>query len=262
MVVLPMAMDDSMLEVEVKFHNMHKEKMKLQAEKNMESNIIVGKYLLNELEEAKYYKDQPVRLTETIRRISSYYNNEVSTIKIVSKKYGTSDFCDQYTIPLPPKSSNIYVDTLYGILVNNLRFTNPLKRKDTILALRNTGILSSLNEHEQIDMLTLRQNVNTRSEYFYQLDAKGLNAQADWLVFLETLDFTYIDDTLKSRSGYEQVISSFKNTETKIKKDMLNYLEVGEENYLIYSYYYQLINNKQFSKYSLPEKKYIKEKVA
>ena len=111
-------------------------------------------------------------------------------------------------------------------------------------------------------MLTLRQNVNTRSEYFYQLDAKGLNAQADWLVFLETLDFTYIDDTLKSRSGYEQVISSFKNTETKIKKDMLNYLEVGEENYLIYSYYYQLINNKQFSKYSLPEKKYIKEKVA
>ena len=107
MVVLPMAMDDSMLEVEVKFHNMHKEKMKLQAEKNMESNIIVGKYFLNELEEAKYYKDQPVRLTETIRRISSYYNNEVSTIKIISKKYGTSDFCDQYTIPLPPKNSNI-----------------------------------------------------------------------------------------------------------------------------------------------------------
>ena len=46
MVVLPMTMDDSMVEVEVSFHNMYKEKMKLQAEKNTESNVIIGKYSL------------------------------------------------------------------------------------------------------------------------------------------------------------------------------------------------------------------------
>ena len=112
MVVLPMAMNDSMVEVEVGFHNMYKEKMKLQAEKNTESNVIIGNYSLNELEDAKYYKDQPVRLTETIRRISSYYNNDVTSIKVISEKYQASDFCDQYSIPLPPKKSNIYVDTL------------------------------------------------------------------------------------------------------------------------------------------------------
>ena len=39
MVVLPMAMDDSMIEIEVCFHNMYKEKMKLQAEKNTEKEI-------------------------------------------------------------------------------------------------------------------------------------------------------------------------------------------------------------------------------
>ncbi len=66
--------------------------MKLQAEKNTESNVIIGKYSLNELEDSKYYKDQPIRLTETIRRISSYYNNDVTSIKVISEKYQTSDF--------------------------------------------------------------------------------------------------------------------------------------------------------------------------
>lgn len=261
MVVLPMAMDDSMVEVEVGFHNMYKEKMKLQAEKNTESNVIIGKYSLNELEDSKYYKDQPIRLTETIRRISSYYNNDVTSIKVISEKYQTSDFCDQYSIPLPPEKSNIYVDTLYGILVNNLRFTNPLKKKDTVLSLKRTGIINSLNEHDQINMLELRQNTTSKSEYFYLLDEQGLNAQAEWISFLETLDFTMIDKSFKSRRSYEQILSTFANTETKLKKDMTNYLQIGEENYLIYSYYYQLINNKQFSKYSLPQKQYIKEKV-
>ncbi len=262
MVVLPMAMDDCMLEMEINFHNIIKEKMKLQAEKNTESNVVIGKYSLNDLEDARYYKDQPVRLTETIRRISSYYNNEVTSIKVISKKYQKSDFCDQYSIPLPPEKSNIYVDTLYGILVNNLRFSNPLKQKDTILSLRETGIVTSLNEHEQINMLELRQNTTTKSEYFYLLDAHGLNAQAEWISFLETLDFTTIDGTFKSRKSYEQILSTFANTETKLKKDMTNYLRIGKENYLIYSYYYQLINNKQFSKYSLPQKQYVKEKAA
>ena len=262
MVVLPMAMDDCMLEMEINFHNIIKEKMKLQAEKNTESNVVIGKYSLNDLEDARYDKDQPVRLTETIRRISSYYNNEVTSIKVISKKYQKSDFCDQYSIPLPPEKSNIYVDTLYGILVNNLRFSDPLKQKDNILSLRETGIVTSLNEHEQINMLELRQNTTTKSEYFYLLDAHGLNAQAEWISFLETLDFTTIDGTFKSRRNYEQILSTFANTETKLKKDMTNYLRIGEENYLIYSYYYQLINNKQFSKYSLPQKQYVKEKAA
>ena len=221
MVVLPMTMDDSMVEVEVSFHNMYKEKMKLQAEKNTESNVIIGKYSLNELEDSKYYKDQPVRLTETIRRISSYYNNDVTSIKVISEKYQTSDFCDQYSIPLPPEKSNIYVDTLYGILVNNLRFTNPLKKKDTVLP---------LNEHEQINMLELRQNTTSKSEYFYLLDEQGLNTQAEWISFLETLDFTMIDKSFKSRRSYEQILSTFANTETKLKKDMTNYLQIGEEN--------------------------------
>lgn len=262
MVVLPMTMDDCIVDVEVNFHNMYKEKMKLQAEKNTESDVIIGKYSLNELEDAKYYKDQPVRLTEAIRRISSYYNNDVTCIKVISEKYQASDFCDQYAIPLPPEKSNIYIDTLYGILVNNLRFTNPLKKKDSILALKKTGIINSLNEHEQINMLELRQNTTSKSEYFYLLDEQGLNAQAEWISFLETLDFTMIDGTFKPKKSYEQILSTFANTETKLKKDMTNYLRIGEENYLIYSYYYQLINNKHFSKYSLPQKQYIKEKVA
>ena len=111
-------------------------------------------------------------------------------------------------------------------------------------------------------MLELRQNTTSKSEYFYLLDEQGLNAQAEWISFLETLDFTMIDKSFKSRRSYEQILSTFANTETKLKKDMTNYLQIGEENYLIYSYYYQLINNKQFSKYSLPQKQYIKEKVA
>ena len=98
--------------------------------------------------------------------------------------------------------------------------------------------------------------------YFYLLDEQGLNTQAEWISFLETLDFTMIDKSFKSRRSYEQILSTFANTEIKLKKDMTNYLQIGEENYLIYSYYYQLINNKQFSKYSLPQKQYIKEKVA
>lgn len=262
MVVLPMCMDDCMLEVEVNFHNICKDKMKLQAEKNSESNVIIGKYSLNELEDAKYYKDQPARLTDTIRRISSYYNNEVQFVKVISEKYQSSEFCDQYSIPLPPKTSNIYVDTLYGILVNNLRFTNPLKKKDSILSLRKIGVVSSLDEHDQLNMLELRKRIASKSEYFYQLSTQGLTNQAEWISFLETLDFTMIDGTIKSKRGYEQILSTFANTETKLKKDMTNYLRTGEENYLIYSYYYQLINNKQFSKYSLPQKKYVKEKVA
>lgn len=262
MVVLPICMNDCMLEIEVNFHNMYKEKMKLQAKKNAESDVVIGKYSLNELEYARYYKDQPVRLTEAIRRISSYYNNEVSFVKVISEKYQTSDFCDQYSIPLPPDKPNIYIDTLYGTLVNNLRFSNPLKKKDSILSLKKTGIIASLTEHEQIDILQLRQSTASKSEYFYILNERGLGTQAEWISFLETLDFIMIDGTIKSRKTYEEVISSFANTETKLKKDMINYLETGEKNYLIYSYYYQLINNKQFSKYSLPQKKYVKERIA
>lgn len=262
MIVLPMCMDDCMLDAEVNFHNIYKEKMKLQPEKDKESDVIVGKYSLNELSDAKYYKDQPIRLTEAIRRMASSYNNDVSVIKVISEKYQKSDFCDQYSVPLPPEKSNVYVDTLYGMLVNNLRFTNPLKKKDRVLALKKTGIVASLNEHEQINMLHLRQITNSKSEYFYQLDAQGLNIQAEWISFLETLDFAMVEGSLKSKKAYEQIISTFTNTETKLKKDMINYLEIGEENYLIYSYYYQLINNKQFSKYSLPQKQYVKEKVA
>lgn len=70
---------------------MYKEKMKLVSRKKYRKYVIIGKYSLNELEDAKYYKDQPVRLTETIRRISSY-NNDVTSIKVISEKYQTSDF--------------------------------------------------------------------------------------------------------------------------------------------------------------------------
>ncbi len=262
MLILPMATNNSMFELEVSFHNIYKEKMKLQATKNSESDVLIGKYSIKEFPDVKYYKDQPARLTRDIRNISSYYNNEVSSIKVVGEKYNGGDFCDQYSIPLPPAKANIYVDTLYGLLVNNLRYANPNKKKDRVIALKNIGVINSLNEHEQIKLLELRQGSTGKTEYIYQLNVNGLEKQAEWLEFMETLDFTTVPGSVREKDNYEQVLRDFGNVETKLKKEMNNYLTTGEENYLIYSYYYQLLNNRQYTEFRLPQKQYVKEKVA
>ena len=79
---------------------------------------------------------------------------------------------------------------------------------------------------------------------------------------METLDFTTVPDSVRERDNYEQVLRDFDGVETKLKKEMNNYLTIGEENYLIYSYYYQLLNNKRYMEFKLPQKQYVKEKVA
>lgn len=262
MTILPIATNEYMSELEVSFRNLYKEKMQLQPEKGNESDVLIGKISLNDSVDARYYKDQPIRLTNDIRNASHQYNNYASVIKVTSKKYGDSDFCDQYSIPLPPERPNIYVDTLYGILVNDLRFNNDSKRNDRIISLNDMGVVAKLSEHDQIEMLKLRQRTVTKAEYLYQLSSTGLIVQSEWLEFLDTLEFNNIDDSFKQRDSYEQVLESFANTETKIKKNMFNYLKTGEENYLIYSYYYQLLNNKQYTEFKLPQRQYVKEKVA
>lgn len=262
MTILPIATNEYMSELEVSFRNLYKEEMQLQSEKGSESDVLIGKVSLNDSVDARYYKDQPIKLTNDIRNAVHQYNNYASVIKVTSKKYGDGDFCDQYSIPLPPERPNIYVDTLYGILVNDLRFNNDAKRNDRTISLNDIGIVSKLNEHDQIEMLKLRQKSVTKADYFYQLSATGLTAQVEWLEFLDTLEFIPVDGSVKQRDSYDQILESFANTETKMKKNMFNYLKTGEENYSIYSYYYQLLNNRQYMEFKLPQKQYVKEKVA
>ncbi len=80
------------------------------------------------------------------------------------------------------------------------------------------GVVAKLSEHDQIEMLKLRQRTVTKAEYLYQLSSTGLTVQSEWLEFLDTLEFNNIDDSFKQRDSYEQVLESFANTETKIKK--------------------------------------------
>ena len=66
MTILPIATNEYMSELEVSFRNLYKEEMQLQSEKGSESDVLIGKVSLNDSVDARYYKDQPIKLTNDI----------------------------------------------------------------------------------------------------------------------------------------------------------------------------------------------------
>lgn len=85
MIILPIATNEYMSELEVSFRNLYKEEMQLQSEKGSESDVLIGKVSLNDSVDARYYKDQPIKLTNDIRNAVHQYNNYASVIKVTSK---------------------------------------------------------------------------------------------------------------------------------------------------------------------------------
>lgn len=257
MVVLPIMNKDIMMKITLNFKNPTILRNQLDSSKGETavSDIIVGKNSLNLLDKKSIDKmaNNPLAITEFIRKNIAYSNTPISDIKINTKKYPNSDFYDTYIIPIPSYQNNKVTDYIYGLLVNSIRYSTPFLNKEEKLDLSKLKIDELFSTTMLQKALYLKNRGLVSDAIKDTLIKEGYSKQIEIIDFINSLDYSINDQEIALISEYNKIIDFF-SAEGKAKKILVNYKNIAKENfdcYVLLGAFNNLLYNKPLEWHNL-----------
>ena len=257
MVVLPIMNKDIMMKITLNFKNPTILRNQLDSSKGETavSDIIVGKNSLNLLDKKSIDKmaNNPLAITEFIRKNIAYSNTPISDIKINTKKYPNSDFYDTYIIPIPSYQNNKVTDYIYGLLVNSIRYSTPFLNKEEKLDLSKLKIDELFSTTMLQKALYLKNRGLVSDAIKDTLIKEGYSKQIEIIDFINSLDYSINDQEIALISEYNKIIDFF-SAEGKTKKFLVNYKNMAKENfdcYVLLGAFNNLLYNKPLEWHNL-----------
>ena len=139
MIILPLMIKDVTVNVTANLKNIEVQKNVLDsgAKGLHASDVVVGKARLSSYIDGEVITN-PTIITNFIRK-NINYNNDINYVEVNTKNYDNSDFYDIYRLPLPANNPNEVTDYIYGMIINNIRLSNPLELKSGKISLQSLG---------------------------------------------------------------------------------------------------------------------------
>ena len=229
MIILPLMIKDVTVNVTANFKNIEVQKNILDsgAKGLNASDVIVGKAKLSDYIGDEVITD-PTVITNFIRKNVNY--NNINSVEVNTKNYDNSDFYDTYKVPLPANNPNKVTDYIYGMIINNIRISNPNELKKGKISLQNLGFDKIFNA-EFINRVILLKNKSINSLYLRnELIKEGYNKQIEILDFFNNLDYEIKDSDVILTNELNNVISFFGTTKNEYKT-LTNYKNMASTNY-------------------------------
>ncbi len=230
MIILPLMIKDVTVNVTANLKNIEVQKNVLDsgAKGLHASDVVVGKARLSSYIGDEVISD-PTIVTNFIRK-NINYNNDINYVEVNTKNYDNSDFYDIYRLPLPANNPNEVTDYIYGMIINNIRLSNPLELKSGKISLQTLGFDKIFNA-EFINRVMLLKNKSINSLYLRnELIKEGYNKQIEILDFFNSLDYEIKDSDVILTSELDSVITFFNTTKNE-RKTLTNYKNIASTNY-------------------------------
>ena len=224
MIILPLMIKDVTVNVTANLKNIEVQKNVLDsgAKGLHASDVVVGKARLSSYIDGEVITN-PTIITNFIRK-NINYNNDINYVEVNTKNYDNSDFYDIYRFPLPANNPNEVTDYIYGMIINNIRLSNPLELKSGKISLQSLGFDKIFNA-EFINKVMLLKNRSINSLYLCNELIKDM--AINQLIFKDILN--------EYNQGSKIIVLSERKEHLSLIEDMLNkaalrvYLMTGEQ---------------------------------
>lgn len=231
MIVLPLKIEDNMVSLKLSFKELQCRKNVLQADKFTlsASNISLGKVNLKSHAYSEKYDIQMDKVAHFLRRNVAFKKNE-NTMFITTKNYHQEDFYDVYKLPLYVYDQNHFIDTLYGLLINDLRLMVPNTEKGKEISFKALGFDDYFNS-DVLETINIIKSASADGETFFaNLQQHGFSNQLQILDFLDKIQFDVVEESVLPKKEFDEVTSAFYAIHGPESKVLQKYEQKASEN--------------------------------